>query len=148
MFGLIPFTNHNTNELGENFRDFLSDFFSDDFFAPMSFTNDIDKLSSDIKETDNEYLVCASLPGVNKEDIDLDYIDNNLILKVRKQENYENSKDNFFKKANYYNEFSRSYYLENVDRSKIRAKFENDKLKIILPKQVPTKSSHSSIFIE
>lgn len=150
MFGIIPYTNHNTSEIGENFRDFIRDFFSDDFFAPTTFINEnkINEFGTDIRETDNEYLVCQKLPGVNKEDISLEYTDNNLIIKARKQENYEDSKENFFAKSTSYNEFSRSFYLDNVDRDKIRARFENGALEIIAPKKVKNCNNRSNINIE
>ena len=148
MFEILPFANNNTSIVGANFRDFLKEFFNDDFFASPAFTSEMDKFSSDIKETDNEYLVCAKLPGVSKEDISLDYINNNLVIKAIKQENYEDSRDKFFRKASSYSEFSRSFYLENVDKNKIRAKFKNGELDVILPKEIINKNTKSKINIE
>ena len=148
MFGLIPFINHSTSEFGGNFEDFLSDFFNDDFFTPIGITGGMSKFSADVRETDNEYLVCAELPGVNKEDISLDYANNNLIIKARRQEAHDDNKDSYLRRERCYGEFSRAFYLDNVNKEGIRAKFENGELKIILPKQVSTQNSSSSIFIE
>ncbi len=148
MFGLIPFRNHSTSEFGGNFEDFLSDFFNDDFFTPIGITGGMSKFSADVRETDNEYLVCAELPGVNKEDISLDYANNNLIIKARRQEAHDDNKDSYLRRERCYGEFSRAFYLDNVNKEGIRAKFENGELKIILPKQVSTQNSSSSIFIE
>ena len=148
MFGLIPFRTHNTNELGGTFADFISDFFNDDFFTPIGITGGMSKFSADVRETDNEYLVCAELPGVNKEDISLDYANNNLIIKARRQEAHDDNKDSYLRRERCYGEFSRAFYLDNVNKEGIRAKFENGELKIILPKQVSTQNSSSSIFIE
>ena len=66
MFGLIPFRTHNTNELGGTFADFISDFFNDDFFSPMEMISGMNQFSADVRETNNEYLVSAELPGINK----------------------------------------------------------------------------------
>ncbi len=148
MFGLIPFVNHNTNEYGGSFSDFLSDFFNDDFWAPMEMTSNMGKFSADVRETDNEYLVSAELPGVNKEDIALDYDNNNLVIRARRQEVHDDSRDSYLRKERCYGEFSRSFYLDNVNKEGIRAKFENGELKVILPKQVSTQSNNSSIYIE
>lgn len=148
MFGLIPFRTHNIKEVGGTFADFISDFFNDDFFSPMGMLDGMSKFSADVRETDNEYLVSAELPGVNKEDIKLDYEDNNLIIKARRQEVHDESRDSYIRKERSYGEFSRAFYLDNVNKEGIRARFENGELKIILPKQVKTEDSNSGIFIE
>ena len=148
MFGLIPFRTHNIKEVGGTFADFISDFFNDDFFSPMGMLDGMGKFSADVRETDNEYLVSAELPGVNKEDIKLDYKDNNLIIRARRQEVHDDSRDSYIRKERSYGEFSRAFYLDNVNKEGIRARFENGELKIILPKQVKTEDSNSGIFIE
>ena len=148
MFGLIPFRTHNIKEVGGTFADFISDFFNDDFFSPMGMLDGMGKFSADVRETDNEYLVSAELPGVNKEDIKLDYKDNNLIIRARRQEVHDDKRENYIRKERSYGEFSRSLYLNNVNKESIRAKFDNGVLKVILPKQVKTEHSNSSIFIE
>lgn len=83
MFGLIPFRT-DTNGAGGTLADFMSDFFNDDFLAPMGMNFDMSKFRADVRETENEYLVSADLPGVNKEDISLNYNNNNLINKCKK----------------------------------------------------------------
>ena len=148
MFGLIPFRTHNTNELGGTFADFISDFFNDDFFSPMEMISGMNQFSADVRETENEYLVSAELPGVNKEDIKLDYDNNNLIIRAKRQEAHDDSRDNYIRKERSYGEISRSFYIDNVNKEGIRAKFDNGELKIILPKQVKTHQSNSRIFIE
>ncbi|WP_294377459.1 Hsp20/alpha crystallin family protein [uncultured Clostridium sp.] len=147
MFGLIPFKT-NTNVSGGSFADLISDFFNDDFLAPLGMNFDMSKFNADVRETENEYLVCAELPGVNKEDIKLDYNDNNLTIKAKRTECHDDSKDSYIRKERSYGEFSRSFYLDNVKKEGIRAKFENGELKIILPKEHKSESSHSEIFIE
>lgn len=140
MFGLIPFVSHNVDEFGGEFGDYLSDFFSSGF--------SVNKFNADVKETDNEYLVYAELPGVNKEDINLDYSNNSLTIRAKREEYHDDSKDNYLRKERYYGEFSRSFYLGNVNREGIRAKFEDGKLKVVLPKEVSTQANSSNIFIE
>ena len=100
------------------------------------------------KETDNEYLVSAELPGVNKNDISLDYKNNTLTISAKREEVHDESKDSYIRKERSYGQFSRSFYFDNVKQDKIRAKFENGELKIILPKEVKTKENNSGIFIE
>ena len=147
MFGIIPFKT-NTNGFGESLTDFMSDFFNDGFLAPMGMNFDMSKFNADVRETDNEYLVCAELPGVNKEDISLDYNNNNLVIKAKRTECHDDSKDSYIRKERQYGEFSRSFYFDNVDKDAIRAKFENGELKIILPKEHKNENKSSGIFIE
>ena len=148
MFGLIPFINHSTSKTGGSFENFLSDFFNDDFFTPMGLAGGMGKFSADVRETDNEYLVCAELPGVNREDISLDYADNNLVIRAKRQESHDENKDSYIRKERCYGEFSRAFYLDNVNKEGIRAKFENGELKIILPKEVSRQRNSSRINIE
>lgn len=106
------------------------------------------KFSADIRETDNEYLVSAELPGVNKEDINLEYGNNNLIIKAIRQEIHDDSRENYIRKERSYGEVSRSFYLENVNKDGIRAKYDNGVLKVILPKIISKYNKNTNIKIE
>ncbi|WP_294378949.1 Hsp20/alpha crystallin family protein [uncultured Clostridium sp.] len=147
MFGLIPFKT-DTNVRGVSLADFMSDFFNDDFLTPMGMNFDMSKFNADVRETENEYLVSAELPGVNKDDISLDYNNNNLTIRAKRSECHDNSKDSYIQKERSYGELTRSFYLDNVKKEGIRAKFENGELMVILPKECKTKNSSSGIFIE
>ena len=147
MFGLIPFRTNNANEKGVTFSDLFNDFFNDDFLSPMGMSIDNSKFKADVRETANEYLVCAELPGVKKEDISLDYKDNNLIITATRNEVHNENTDNYVRKERSYGEFSRAFYFDNVEKEKICAKFENGELKIILPKD-KKKTTSSKIFIQ
>ena len=146
MFGLIPFRT-NTSEFGGSLADFMSDFFKDDF-APMGMNFDMNRFNADVRETDNEYLICAELPGVNKEDISIDYSNNNLTIRAKRVEVHDDNKDSYIRKERRYGEFSRSFYFDNIKKENIRAKFENGELKIILPKEIKTENKSSQIYIE
>lgn len=149
MFGLIPFRTNGVDKKGDSLDNFFDGFFNDDFFSPMSFGfENTQEFNADIKETENEYLVCAELPGVKKEDINLDYRDNNLIISAKRNEEINEEKDNYIRKERTYGEISRSLYVQNVDKSKICAKFENGELQIILPKLSKTFEQSSRIQIQ
>ena len=72
MFGIIPFKTNNSNDKGGSLDNFFGDFFDDSFLSPMNMS----KFNSDVRETENEYLISAELPGVDKKDIKLDYKNN------------------------------------------------------------------------
>ena len=146
MFVLIPFNTNKNLSNGNSFENILSNFFNDDFFAP--FNIDSDNFHADIKETDNEYLVVAELPGVKKEDISLEYNDNQLVISAKRDEFINGEKDNYIRKERHYGTFSRAFYVDNVDKNDILAKFENGELKIVLPKLEKTSPSSNRIEIQ
>lgn len=146
MFGLIPFKTNHLNENQGGLENLFGDFFNDDFISPLNMNSS--KFTTDIKENENEYLVCAELPGVKKEDISLDFKNNQLVISAKREEFYDESKDNYIRRERSYGQFSRSFYFNNVDKNNIAAKFENGELKIILPKEVKDQEQESKIFIQ
>ena len=147
MFGLIPFRANGLDKKGGSFDNFFNGFFDDDFFSPMSFVNN-QKFRADIRETKSEYLVSAELPGVKKEDINLEYRDNTLIISAKRNEEINEERDNYIRKERTYGQISRAFRVENVDKSNISAKFENGELQIVLPKLTETISESSKILIQ
>jgi len=149
MFGLIPFKTNGVDKKGGKIDDLFNGFFNEDFFSPMSFAfGNNQKFSADIKETQNEYLVSAELPGVKKEDINLEYKENTLIISATRNEEINEEKDNYIRRERSYGQVSRTFHVENVDREKISAKFENGELQITLPKLTQTISESNRILIQ
>ena len=149
MFGLIPFRTNGVDKKGGKIDDFFNGFFNDDFFSPMTnvFGNN-QKFNADIKETNNEYLVSAELPGVKKEDINLEYKDGTLVISATRNEEVNEEKDNYIRRERTFGQISRAFHVENVDKQKITAKFENGELHIVLPKLAPTITESNKILIE
>lgn len=144
MFGIIPFKTNNSNDKGGSLDNFFGDFFDDSFLSPMNMS----KFNSDVRETENEYLISAELPGVDKKDIKLDYKNNYLVISAKRNEEHDDKKDNYIRKERSYGEFSRSFYFDNVSEDKINAKFENGVLKITLPKAEKDKEKVTNIKID
>ena len=146
MFGLVPFKfNNGENSRGLTINDMFNDFFSDDILS--EFKSD-GNFKTDIKETPEGYVVHAELPGVEKKDINIDYSNNYLTISaVRNNENEEKA-NNFIRKERHYGKISREFYIDNVDKNKIQAKFENGVLNIKLPKKEHIANSDSRILIE
>ena len=96
MFGIMP---RRSNEVVgnrglfntiENF--FNDDFWGDDFFnMPSLMQNGMFSsggFKMDVKENDSNYTIEAELPGVNKEDIALDFNNGNLYIAVNHQDDF------------------------------------------------------------
>lgn len=105
-------------------------------------------LRVDIKEKDNEYLVEAEIPGVNKEDIYLEINDDILSIAVERKEEINEEKENYIRRERKYGSFKRSFYVRDVDQENIKAKFENGVLHVSLPKKELTPPKENRIPIE
>ncbi|MBO8126320.1 MAG: Hsp20/alpha crystallin family protein [Firmicutes bacterium] len=116
------------------FREFRrlleSPFFSDfvDFFErPFPAT--------DVKDLGESIEVTMDLPGVNKEDISIEYNNNVLTISGRSSVENKYEQDNFFRQERYYGSFNRQIALPAaVDYTQAKASFQNGVLKITLPK--------------
>ncbi len=94
----------------------------------------------DIHETDESFVVKADLPGMNKEDIQIDIKDSTLTLKGEKKFEEKVSKDNYIRVERTYGTFIRSFTLpQNVDSDKIKAKYKDGVLELTLPKKEEAK---------
>ncbi|VYT70218.1 Hsp20 family protein [Clostridium tertium] len=135
MFDIIPWRKNNSvQRKGDEFDNMLNSFFNDDFFSLSPFGLVKSNFSVDLKETDNNYIVEADLPGVDKKDIDISYSNGYLDISAKRDNVIEENKDNYVRKERSYGEFKRSFYIDNVEEDKIQADFENGVLKINLPK--------------
>jgi len=143
MFGLIPFRRRNNHESVDDFFHSIDDFFNDDFFAPMQ-----RKFKADIRETKGAFKIDAELPGFEKSDIHLDYQNNYLTIRAKRNEETKVEEENILRQERHSGEFLRRFYLENVDETDIKATFNNGVLHIHLPKQNKSLNTTKHIEIE
>lgn len=132
MFDLIPFDRRRRRrgDLVERFfgKDLLTDFLANDFFGMDSI------IRADIKENEQEYIVEAEIPGINRDNIEVELRDNNLIITANYNEEINEEKENFIKKERKIGKASRNFYIENVNPEQVTAEYKNGILKITLPK--------------
>ena len=98
MSALIPFNKKN-NALSTGFEGFdnmLEDFFADGWPFRRSLVGDTFKV--DVQEKDQEYVVEAELPGVEKDEVNLDYDEGKLRISVKRSEESEEKKKNYIHK--------------------------------------------------
>lgn len=87
------------------------------------------------READDAYYIEVDLPGVSKDDINIDVDDNTLTISGVRKVKEEHKEDNFYKVESVYGKFERSFSLpEDVDTDKIEAKHNNGVLEIKIPK--------------
>jgi HSP20 family protein len=103
-----------------------------------SLLNEMPSLSrrtlTDIKETDEGYILRAEIPGIPKEDVDISVNGNTLTISAehREEEGKEDSGQGYRRQ---YRSFHQSFSLPSmIDANKIEANCENGMLEIYLPK--------------
>lgn len=144
MFDLIPFGRQREDAFNQLAKS-LNDVFNDDFFAPIRYSTM--SFRTDIRETDQAYLVEAELPGFQKEDIDIGYVSPYLTIKaVRKEDNnVEDTQQQIVRKERRYGEYVRRFYVQDIDEEGIRASLKDGVLKLEVPKRQSTRSKRIQI---
>jgi HSP20 family protein len=89
----------------------------------------------DIYETKESIVLNVELPGVTKEDIALEVKDSTLTIKGEKKLEKNVTEENFHRMERSYGSFTRAFTLPStVQRDKVKAKFRDGILEIMLPK--------------
>ena len=113
------------------FRRFLREV--DIFQAGME---SFEKARVEIKEEGDKYLYIYELPGIKKEDIEIDIVDNNIILKAKRKEEKEEKKEGYYYSERNYQGFYRVLPLPvDGDTSAIKAKYNNGVLTVEIKKK-------------
>ena len=103
---------------------------------------------TDIKETDASYVMEVELPGLDKKDIHIDLKDGYLNISAAKSEkSEEDKKHNYIHRERSFS-CQRSYYVGDIRKEDIRAKYENGMLNVTIPKETPKKIEDHKIEIE
>ena len=115
--------------------DLFDDFFNDPFFKRGDrVTHPL--MKTDIKETDDSYIIDVDLPGFDKKDIQIDVENGYLNINAKSEEsNDDEEKGKYIRRERYYGECSRSFYIgEDVHEDDIKATFKNGILSLDVPK--------------
>ena len=123
----------------------------DSYYPEFGYDEDMDKLSMPVEVTDKEkeYDIRAELPGVKKEDLDIDVEKNTITIRAKKEEENEEGSKGYKKSEFKYGEFSRSVYLpKDINIEKTEAKLEHGVLKIQAPKMYETKESVKKLTVK
>lgn len=122
------------NPFDELFNDFGKGF----FVRPLALPAETElKMKIDVKEDDKGYTVQADIPGVKKEDIQVDIDGDTVSVRAEMKREREEKKD---EKVVYsersYGMVSRSFSLPSeVDDKAAKAEYKDGVLKLVLPKK-------------
>lgn len=122
------------NSWDKEFEKFFDVFSRAEYFAP----------ACEILDEEKSYSISLDIPGLKKEEIDIEVKDNH--LHVTGERKAPQGQDNLLRSERKYGKFSRVFSLpQNVDAESIQAKFENGVLEITLPKEEKSTTRKISI---
>ena len=108
-------------------------YYLEDFFDDFVSQRDNSIMKCDIYEKDGNYKIELDVPGFDKKDIKIECKKGYLTITAKRELKEENSDKNYIRKERSYGEYTRSFYLGDIDASKIEAKFNNGTLMISVP---------------
>jgi len=128
------------------FKSWVEDFFGDMKLFPGDGVSLVPAVN--IRETDAQFVVEMAVPGMKKEDFDVQIKDGMLLISSEHKEEKEVKRDNFTRKEFNFNSFSRSFRLpENIRPEAIKATYKEGLLLIELPKLEKAKADVKKVEI-
>ena len=127
----------------------FDDFFSDpfDMVMPRSLNALYGKhgknlMKTDVRETEDTYELDIDLPGFKKDEVNLELKDGYLTIQAAKglDKDEEDKKGRYIRRERYAGSMSRSFYVGDVKKEDIHAKFEDGVLHVELPAPQQTKA--------
>lgn len=119
----------------------IESLFNDDFLTmpinyvkEFSFTPQKPYLKSCFESLPNEHVITVEVPGVDREDIGVEFRDDHIEISVEKKKTNNISTATVSVSEISYGKASRSFRVPtNVDREKIDAELKNGVLRVVLP---------------
>lgn len=94
----------------------------------------------DVIDRDEEVVIHAELPGVNKENLEVSLTDDTVTIRGTSTHEEKKEKGDYYRRETSRGEFSRTVSLPcEVDDSKAKATFKDGVMELVLPKVEPTK---------
>ncbi len=102
--------------------------------------------SVDLEETENDFVITAELPGINKDDVKISISENKVLLAGEAHEEKDVQEKNYYLKERIKGRFSRGFTLPTaVDSNRAEATFKDGILKLVLPKAEEAKPKEIEI---
>lgn len=114
---------------GFGFSDLFDSFLNDGYYSS--------KISNkcDIFEKDGQYFLELEVPGLNKDNINIELEDEYLTISASKEEEKEDNSKNYIRKERTFESMQRKFYVGDIDEEKIKADFKDGILNISFPKK-------------
>jgi HSP20 family protein len=103
----------------------------------------------DVYEDKDAIVVKAELPGMNKDDIEVNLSNHLLTIKGQKKKEEEIKEENYYRCERSYGSFLRTLELpKDVHSDKVKASFKSGVLEVRLPKTEEAKSKETKVHVE
>jgi HSP20 family protein len=100
----------------------------------------------DLVETNDEFVLRADLPGLDRDDIEIEVKDNVLIISGERKAEHEEKGEGFYRVERASGQFSRSLDLpRGIEASAVNAKFDRGVLEVRIPKPEERKPTRVEI---
>ena len=124
----------------------------DSYFPEASYWENIENKYSmpvEISDKGGKYELKAELPGVKKEDLDIDIDSNYVVINAKRTDEKEEKDKNCTKSEFRYGEYSRTiYFSEEIDTEKTEAKLEHGVLKIEAQKKASESENKKKLTVK
>lgn len=138
----------NKELIKKDFTDIFPSFFNEGAKWLRGFNSEFDKILNgkcDFEDRDNEYYIELETPGVEKDEININFKNDNLVInwnRTREEKKGKSDKNRYERSSG---SFQRSFYVEGADFEKIDAELKNGVLKITIPKLEKVKAKQIAI---
>ena len=122
------------------FNDLVDDFFKGFLVRPVAYeggrSDVLPRVKVDVAEKNGAYVVKGELPGVRKEDIHVSVDGAQVTLEAEVKQEKSTDNERVLHTERLYGKVSRAFTLpQEIDESKVQAKFQDGVLELTLPKK-------------
>lgn len=132
---LSPQRSLHSNFFGNDFETLLNQCFN----TPECRSNRTNESSYapavDVQESDEAFIITADVPGIAKDDLKIDILDDSVTIQGQRNHESEEKKDNYHRVERSYGSFKRQFHIPGgFVHKKTNAQFDNGVLTLTLPK--------------
>ena len=126
-------------------RQMMNRLFDDNLMTPRYLEPFRQLVPIDLRESETEYVIVASLPGIKPEEVEVTANDNLLTIHATRKHQEEKS-SRYVRRERYEGEMFRTVALPSaIDASKVSASYEHGVLTVTVPKIAPVKPTQIPI---
>ncbi len=145
-----PVKKNNGKPLLYGFRNLLDDFWGADKFFEHDWLHAPHRYSPavNIKDGEDRFDIEVAVPGMDKDDFQVEVENGILSISVEKEESGETKEDDYTRREFSYHRFRRTFSLpDHVDPDSVEAKYNNGILKLSVRKRAIEKATAKTIEI-
>jgi HSP20 family protein len=104
------------------------------------------RIKMDVSEADTAYTVTAEIPGVKKDDIQVDVVGNDVTICAELKRESDKKDGKTLRSERYYGVQTRRFTLSSeIDEAKVEARYSDGVLVLTLPKKAGKQSRHVTV---